>query len=97
MAKGIRHYSKIVRREAYDGPTTRHIVVEETAGVIHLVISEVGPIKDRDGNTIGYDVRPASRQWFLTFKEALSAAEIALNSSLDSGFHEVSADTSVGN
>jgi hypothetical protein len=41
MAKGIKHYSKILRREANDGPTTRHIVVEETAGVIHMVISEV--------------------------------------------------------
>jgi hypothetical protein len=29
MAKGIQHYSKVLRREANDGPTTRHVVVEK--------------------------------------------------------------------
>jgi hypothetical protein len=62
-----------------------------------MVISEVGPIKDMDGYTIGYDFRPASSRWFLTFKEAIGAAEIAFNSSLNSGFHEVSADARSGN
>jgi hypothetical protein len=67
-------------------PTTEQqrgaFFVEETAGVIEVVISEVRPTKDKDDFTIGYDFHPVSRQWFLTLKEAISAAEIAFNSSL---------------
>jgi hypothetical protein len=55
--------------------------------------SEIGPTKDKDGYNIGYAFPPASWLWFLTFKEAISAAEIAFNASLDSGFHEVRPDT----
>jgi hypothetical protein len=97
MVRGIQHYHKKLRRHAIDGVTTRNILLEETAGVIQVIISEVRPTKDRDGFTIGYHVRPVSQQWFLTFEEAISAAEVAFNSGLDSGFHEVNADTSVGN
>jgi hypothetical protein len=36
-------------------------------------------------------------QWFLAFEKAIDAAEVAFNSGLNSGFHEVYADTSVSN
>jgi hypothetical protein len=61
-----------------------------------VVISEVRPTKDKDDFNIGYNFYPVSQQWFLMLKEAINAAETALNSSLVSGFNEVSADTSAG-
>jgi hypothetical protein len=97
MVREIQHYHKKLRRHAIDGVTTRNILLEETAGVIQVIISEVRPTKDRDGFTIGYHVHPVSQQWFLTFEEAISAAEVAFNSGLDSGFREVNADTGVSN
>jgi hypothetical protein len=75
----------------------RHIFFEENAGDTHVVIPEVGPTKDKDGYTTGYDFHSVSRKRYLTLEEVISAAEIALNSSLDSGFYEVIADTSADN
>jgi hypothetical protein len=43
MVRGIQHYHKKLRRHAIDGVTTRNILLEETAGVIQVIISEVRP------------------------------------------------------
>jgi hypothetical protein len=93
MAKGIKHYSRKVRRHAIDGPTTRHIVVEERPNGIYLIVYEVRPTNYRYGNTIGYDFYPVLRKWYLTLKEGLSAAETVFNSNMNLGFLEVIADT----
>jgi hypothetical protein len=93
MAKGIKHYSRKVRRDAIDGPTTRHIVVEEHSDGVYLIVYEVRPTKDRYDNTIGYDFHPVLRKWYLTLKECLSAAETVFDSNMNLGFREVIADT----
>jgi hypothetical protein len=93
MAKGIKHYSRKVRSYAIDGPTTRHIIVEEHSSGIYLIVYEVRPTKDRYGNTIGDDFHHVLRKWYLTLKEGLSAAETVFDSNMNLGFREVIADT----
>jgi hypothetical protein len=94
MAKGIKHYSRKVRRYAIDGTRTRHIVVEEHPEGVLLIVYEVKPTKERYGSTVGYEFHPVLRKWYLTLKEGLSAAETVFDSNLNLGFREVVADTS---
>ena len=94
MGKEIEHYSKKLCRQGNDETTTRHIVVKENSAGIHVITYEVGPVKDKDGNTIGYDFYPVLRKRYLTLEEGISAAEATLQSGLNSGFREVTADTS---
>jgi hypothetical protein len=93
MAKSIKRYTKKVRRYAIDGPTTRHIVVEEHPNGVYLIVYEVRPTKDRYGNTIGYDFLPVLRKWYLTLNEGISVAETVFDSNMNLGFREVVADT----
>lgn len=93
MAKRIKHYDKKVRRRDIDGTTARHITVEEHPDSFYIVISEVGPTRDKDGYTTGYDLHSVVWKRYVTLKEAISAAEIAFDSSLRLGFYEVVADT----
>jgi hypothetical protein len=93
MAKGIKHYCRKVRRYTIDGPTTRHIVVEEYPNGVYLIVYEVRATKDRHGDSIGYDFHPVLRKWYLTLNEGLSAAETVFDSNMNLGFREVIADT----
>jgi hypothetical protein len=94
MARGVKHYSRKLRRQANNETTARLILVEENCDGIHVVISEVGPTRDKDGYTTGYHLHSVSWKRYLTLEEAISAAEIALQHSLDSGFYEVAAEIS---
>ena len=96
MASRVEYYHKLLR-EINGGTTTRDIEVEVTAGIIQVVISEVRAKQDTDGYIIGYDFHLISQRWFMTFKEAISAAEVSFQSSLKSGFYEVVVVTSAGN
>jgi hypothetical protein len=94
MAKLIQYYRRKVNRQANDGTTTRHIVVEEHSDGVYLIVYEVGRIKDKYGSTSGYDLRPVLRKRYLTLEEGISTAETAFDSSMNLGFHEDIADTS---
>jgi hypothetical protein len=61
----------------------------------YLIVYEVGPAKDRYGNTIGYDVHPVLRKWYLTLKEGLSVAETVFDSNMKCGFREIVASIGV--
>jgi len=93
MARGIKHYHKKLRRKAIDETTMRHIAVEEHPDGIYVVISEVGPTKDKYGYTTGYHLHSVLWKRYVTLKEGISAAEIAFDSSLRMGFYEVVANT----
>jgi hypothetical protein len=81
MAKRIQHYRRKVNRQANDGTTTRHIVVEEHSYGVYLIVYEVGRIKDKYGSTSGYDLHPVLRKCYSTVKDAISAAETVFDSS----------------
>jgi hypothetical protein len=93
MAKGIKCYSRKVRRQANDGTTTRHIVVEKHSNGVYLIVYDVRATKDGYKNSRRYDFYPVLRKWYWTLKEGLSAAETVFDSNLNSGFREVIADT----
>jgi hypothetical protein len=93
MGREIEHYSKKLCRQANNETTTRQIVVKENSAGIHVVTYEVGPVKGKEGNTIGYDFYPVLRKRYSTLEEGISAAETTVQSSLSSGFLEVTADT----
>jgi hypothetical protein len=93
MAKRIKHYHKKVRRRDIDGTTARRITVEEHPDSFYLVITEVGPTRDKDGYTTGYDLHSVVWNRYVTLKESIGAAEIAFDSSLRLGFYEAVAET----
>jgi hypothetical protein len=95
MTDNIRHFSKRLRREADERTTTRYIVVEESScDGFRLSIYEFKPTKFRRSSTPDYELKPVNLDWFSTLDEGISAAEIALRSSLNAGFREVVADPS---
>jgi hypothetical protein len=63
----------------------RHITVEEHPDAVYTVISEVGPTRDKNGVTTGYDLRSVLWKRYITLKEGISAAEIAFDSELAFG------------
>jgi hypothetical protein len=94
VVSNIRHYSKRLRRKATGGTTTRYIAVEQESGSRFLVnIYEVRPTKLNDGDSLGYSYHAVSREWFSKVEGAIRVAEIAFQTSLNSGFHEVVANT----
>jgi hypothetical protein len=98
MVSDIRHYSKRLRRKATDGTTTRYIAVEQESGGSFLVnIYEVRPKTLTDGDSVGYSYHAVSREWFSKVDGAIRAAEIAFQTSLNSGFTVVVANTSARN
>jgi hypothetical protein len=89
MAKEITHYSRKLLRKAEEVITTRHIVVKETSGGGFLVsVYELTPTESNDHNTSGHTRDLVSMEWFSTAEQSTEMAEIAFQSSLDSGFHE---------
>jgi hypothetical protein len=87
MVSNIRHYSKRLRRKATNGTTTRYIAVEQESGSGFLVnIYEVRPTKLKDGDSVGYSYHAVSREWFSKVDGAIRVAEIAFQTSLNSGF-----------
>jgi hypothetical protein len=92
MAREIKHYHKKLRRRAIDGTTGQHIAVEEHLDGFHVVISEVGPTKEKYGYSIGYDFHSVSWTRHVTLDEGSSAAEIAFDSGLLMRFYEIVAD-----
>jgi hypothetical protein len=93
MSKGIKRYSRKVRRQTDDGTRTRHIVVEEHSNGVYLVVYDVRATKDGYSNGRRYDFYPVLRKWYWTLKEGLSAAETVFDSNVNVGFREVIADT----
>jgi hypothetical protein len=76
MAKRIRHYSKKLRRHANDRTTTRHIVVEAYPyGALHRIDAHEFRPGVKESYTPGHEWHRVSLDWFLTAKEAISAAE----------------------
>jgi hypothetical protein len=94
MVSEIRYYSKKMRRKANDGTTTRYIAVEEKSGGFSVNIYEVRPTNVKDGDSIGYSYHAVSREWFSKVEGAINVAEIAFQTSLNSGFTVVVANTS---
>jgi hypothetical protein len=93
MARGVKHYHKKLRRKAINETTARHIAVEEHPDGFYVVISEVGPTRDKDGHTTGYDLHSVWWERYVTLEDGISAAEIVFDSSLRWGFYELVADT----
>jgi hypothetical protein len=93
MAKRIKHYSKKVHRQATDGTTTRHIVVEEHSDDVFLIVYEVRRTKDKCGSTTVHELHPVLRKRYLTYEEGISAAETVFDCDMNLGFREVIADT----
>jgi hypothetical protein len=98
MVSNIRHYSKRLRRKATDGTTTRYIAVEQESGSGFLVnIYEVRPTKLKDGDSVGYSYHALSREWFSKVDGAIRVAEIAFQTSLNSGFTVAASHTNARN
>jgi hypothetical protein len=96
MGKEIKHYSRRVRRQVNNETRTRHITVEEYSDGIFLIVYEVRRTKDNDGRTIGYDLHPQMRKWYLTPEDGINAAETVFDSNVNSGFREIVAGKSAG-
>jgi hypothetical protein len=96
MGKEIKHYSRRVRRQVNSETRTRHITVEEHSDGIFLTVYEVRRTKDNDGRTIGYDLHPQMRKWYLTHEDGINAAETVFDSNVNSGFREIVAGKSAG-
>ena len=92
MAKEIQHYHKKLRRKAINETTARHVAVEEHPDGFYVVISEVGPTRDKYGFTTGYYLHSVSWQRYVKLIESIREAEIVFDSSLRTGFYEVVAD-----
>ena len=98
MVSHIRHYSKRLRRKATNGTTTRYIAVEQESGSGFLVnIYEVRPTKLKDGDSVGYSYHAVSREWFSKVDGAIRVAEIAFQTSLNSGFTVAASHTNARN
>jgi hypothetical protein len=96
MGKEITHYSRRVRRQVNNETRTRHITVEEHSDGIFLIVYEVRRTKDNDGRTIGYDLHPQMRKWYLTPEDGINAAETVFDSNVNSGFREIVSAKSAG-
>jgi hypothetical protein len=57
VARGKKHYHKKLRLRAIDGTTARHVSLEQHPDGFYIVVSEVGPTRDRAGYTTGYDLQ----------------------------------------
>jgi hypothetical protein len=89
MTKRIQHYRRKVHRQANDGITTRHIVVEEHSDGVYLLVCQVGRTKNKYSSIIGYDLRRVLRKRYLTLEEGISAAETVFDSNMNLGFSDV--------
>jgi hypothetical protein len=88
MRDGIGHYSKTLLREAEDGTTTRYIVVKKSGNGFLVNIHELKPTKDSDGYDRNHVRKLIKMDWCATAEQGIEMAEIELESSLGSGFHE---------
>jgi hypothetical protein len=92
MAKEITHYSRKLRREVDEVITTRYIVMKESGGGFLVSVNDSTPTVSNEHNTSGHTRDLVSMDWFSTAEQSIEMAEIAFQSSLDSGFREDDAD-----
>jgi hypothetical protein len=92
MAKEITHYSRKLRHEAEEVITTRYMIVKESGGGFLVSVNDFTPTESHEHNSSGHTRDLISMDWFSTAEKGIEMAEIAFQSSLNSGFREDDAD-----